>query len=224
MSLSIENMTPAGRAMRMSMCTSINAGSSEAGLQGMHRQRYVKHKETPMTPTQARAVLQTLPTRSEMVRRRLLRHGELVLEAGELLLQALHMKVAGVVVDDDRVRCGCILHDCGKLLHPEELDAPGRRHEAAGQRMLLDHGVVEEVAVFCATHGDVTRATSLEEVLVMTADKLWKGKRVDVVEDALVAEVVETTRKEAWEVFAWVDEVATRIAADGDERLARSRV
>lgn len=177
-----------------------------------------------MTPTEARALLQTLPTASEPARQRLRRHGELVLEAGELLLSALHTAAVGVAIDADRVRCGCLLHDSGKLLYPEELDVPGRRHEAAGQRMLQEHGVADDVAVFCATHGDVTRATSLEELLVTAADKLWKGKRVDVVEEALVEAVADAMGTEKWEVFAWVDEVATRIAAGGAARLARSRV
>jgi len=175
-----------------------------------------------MTPSQARELLQTLPADEESTRRRLQRHGELVLEAGEQLLRALHAW-GGVIVDDDRVRCGCLLHDSGKLLHPEELDGPGRRHEEAGRVMLLDHGVADDVAVFCATHGDVALATMLEEVLVTTADKLWKGKRVDVVEHALVAMIVDVTGKEQWAAFAWFDEVAASIAAGGDERLARSR-
>src|SRR5262249_56874029 len=54
---------------------------------------------------------------------RLITHARLVGEAAELLLTQLD--VLGVAVDADFVRCGVILHDAGKILHPNELSHGG---------------------------------------------------------------------------------------------------
>lgn len=105
---------------------------------------------------------------------RLLRHVELVGEAAELLLAPLSK--LGLEVQSDLVRLGVALHDCGKILHPDELDRPGGEHEPAGQALLLQHGVSPEIARICLSHARWESMTvSLEELLVALADKLWKG-------------------------------------------------
>src|SRR5262245_24128525 len=81
---------------------------------------------------------------------RLLRHAELVGEAAEDL-------VAGFVrlripLDVEFVRVAAVLHDAGKAVHREELDRPGAEHEPAGERLLLEHGVSQDVARICRSH------------------------------------------------------------------------
>ena len=60
-------------------------------------------------------------------------------------------------------------------------------------------------------------------LLVAAADKLWKGKRVDELEQLLVASIASATGTPAWEAFSRADDIFSKIAADGDERLERSR-
>ena len=65
----------------------------------------------------------------------LIKHGELVCEATELLLHGL--KEMGLKCDENLAQIGALLHDCGKILHPEELYKSGNKHEQAGKELLL---------------------------------------------------------------------------------------
>jgi len=86
---------------------------------------------------------------------RLVRHGELVAEAGDLLLAV--MRSLEVEVDESLVRAGCLLHDVGKTLHPGELHGGGAEHEAAGERLLLAHDVDASIARCCRSHAQWRR-------------------------------------------------------------------
>ena len=87
----------------------------------------------PSTPEAARALLADLGAPA-----RLLRHAELVGEAAEALLTGFAR--LGVSLRADYVRVGVVLHDAGKAVHREELDAPGSAHEPEGERLLLERG------------------------------------------------------------------------------------
>jgi HD domain-containing protein len=90
-------------------------------------------------------------------------------------------------VDHDAVLFGAATHDIGKVIHIEELSGPGSRHEAAGQRLLLDAGVEPRLARFAGTHGTWwAEGVELEDLLVSTADKVWKGKRVTDLDQSVV--------------------------------------
>src|SRR4051794_8193686 len=92
-----------------------------------------------MTPRDAFGVLHAVGAPP-----RLVQHARLVSEAGESLLAKL--TALGVRVDAGLVRAGIVLHDAGKAVHVAELDAPGARHEAAGEALLLAHGVDPRIA------------------------------------------------------------------------------
>ena len=64
----------------------------------------------------------------------LVRHHELVVEAGQQLLDGLPPAWL-TTVDRTRVLLGCALHDAGKVAHPDEQRAPGHRHEEAGRAL-----------------------------------------------------------------------------------------
>lgn len=147
----------------------------------------------------------------------LVRHHELVVEAAGLLVAGL----AGVRFDRGAVVIGAALHDAGKIVHPDEMAAPGHRHEQAGRGLLLAHGVPAELARFCVTHA-AWQAGTLEDHLVALADKLWKGKRDEALERAIVEQISVASGSEPWQVFERVDALCEAIAADGDERLVRS--
>ena len=94
-----------------------------------------------------------------------------------------------VTVRADLVRLGAACHDAGKVVYPEELDAPGSMHEAAGETLPLEHGMRADVARCCVSHArhDVLRV-EYEELLVALADKLWKGRWAGALERRVVAE------------------------------------
>ena len=89
--------------------------------------------------------------------------------------------------------------------------------------MLLDHGVPATIAKFCVTHASWDApSVTLEDLLVALADKLWKGKRIDDLEQRAAQLIARTTKRESWEIFDLLDTICEAIAADGPARLARS--
>jgi len=152
---------------------------------------------------------------------RLLRHIELVHEAAELLLREL--VTLGVPLRADFVRVGVALHDSGKILHPAELDGPGASHEPDGEALLLHAGVSPELARVCLSHARWdTMEVSFEEIVIALADKLWKGVRNSRLEERCIDAIAGILGKERWDVFIALDNAFERVAANGQERLARS--
>lgn len=164
----------------------------------------------------ARALLQELGAPA-----RLLRHAELVSEAGEALLTlfAAH----GLTLDRAWVRAGAALHDAGKLEHRGELERPGALHEPAGELLLLAHGVAPHIARCCRSHAQwATLACSLEELVVALADKLWKGARVPALEQRVIEAAAAQAKRDLWALFVPLDAGFEAVAEGASLRLARS--
>ncbi|MGW4212526.1 HDIG domain-containing metalloprotein [Lentzea sp. NPDC004789] len=122
--------------------------------------------------------------------------------------------------DREAALYGAATHDIGKVEHPEELSAPGSQHEPAGHALLRARGVDERLARFARTHASWTPASSLEELLVSVADKVWKAKRVPDLEQLLTARLAAASGQEPWEVFMALDDELDRLASSADARLA----
>ncbi|MBC2876568.1 MULTISPECIES: HD domain-containing protein [Streptomyces] len=124
-------------------------------------------------------------------------------------------------VDHDAVLLGAATHDVGKILHPGELTGPGSAHETAGRDLLLSHGFTPAAARFAATHASWDDpAVTIEDLLVSTADKVWKDKRVPGLEDRLLRELTAVTGREPWQEYLALDDILTRLGADAPHRLA----
>jgi len=175
---------------------------------------------------------------------RLIRHHELVLEAAIALTDGLARRL-GARFDAAEVQIGAALHDVGKLLAPRELGEPGSSHEQLGRSLLIERGIPDHLARFCVTHGawraptphgaSLGRSTegrvaetrgplALEDLLVALADKLWKGRRVEALEDAVLTRLAHQVDLARWRVFEISDGIYAEIAAGGPERLVRSWV
>jgi HD domain len=153
----------------------------------------------------------------------LILHVQLVGEAAELLIAKLQS--LQISVDEPWVRLGVAFHDVGKILHPEELQVKGNRHEAAGEKLLLDRGVDPKLARCCRSHGQwQTLDCSLEELLVALADKLWKGQRVQPLEELVLNRLVTLSDRDYWELFLEMDSCFETIASGGVDRLHRSQI
>ncbi len=154
----------------------------------------------------------------------LTRHHELVLEAAAAIVSGLASELR-LELDAERVLLGAALHDCGKILHPNEMSSAGHAHEAAGRKLLAAAGFPAEVSRVAVTHAEWHRPPAeLEDRLVALADKLWKGKRDADLEAHLVTELSERTGQPQWETFGVFDDLCERVAADGPTRLRRSDV
>ncbi|WP_030714717.1 HD domain-containing protein [Streptomyces sp. NRRL F-2580] len=126
----------------------------------------------------------------------------------------------GLAFDREAVLFGAATHDIGKTVHPAELSGPGAEHEPAGRALLLAHGFTEGRARFAATHATWGEdGVTIEELLVSLADKVWKGKRVQDLEDLVVDRLAAATGAERWAAYLELDGVLGRIAEGADERL-----
>jgi hypothetical protein len=152
---------------------------------------------------------------------RLVAHTGFVGEAAEALLAKLHSLHAAL--DANFVRIGVVLHDAGKIDHPNELAVPGSAHEPAGEALLLSKGVDPKLARCCLSHARWASMTcSLEELVIALADTLWKGKRLPALETAMVKAVSERSKQDYWDLFIDLDTCFEDIAAGGANRLRRS--
>jgi putative nucleotidyltransferase with HDIG domain len=151
---------------------------------------------------------------------RLLRHAVVVRSVAESLTSELSTPALGL--DADLILAGAVLHDAGKLLHPQELSQPGELHEAAGRGLLLEAGFAPDLARICISHADWRGAETLEELIVALADKLWKGKREPELEQRAIEEVAKRRGESVWAVFSQLDEVFERLAEGGHRRLLES--
>ena len=79
---------------------------------------------------------------------RLVVHLRLVRSVAEQLVAAVMVTFPELTIDRAAVVFGAATHDIGKAVHRGELSAPGREHEAAGEKLLLDHGYAPELARF----------------------------------------------------------------------------
>jgi hypothetical protein len=175
------------------------------------------YKEFPST-TVVYQFLQELDASAHLIL-----HVQLVGEAAELLI--VKLQSLQIQFNENLVRLGVAFHDVGKILHPEELQVKGNRHEAAGEKLLLDRGVDPKLARCCRSHGQwQTLDCSLEELLVALADKLWKGQRVRPLEELVLNRLVALSDRDYWELFLEMDACFETIAGGGVDRLLRSQI
>ena len=153
---------------------------------------------------------------------KLLLHVKLVGEAAEILIAKLcELKVP---FDAEFVRLGIAFHDAGKIIHTNELSEKGNFHESDGERLLLENGVSEKLARCCQSHGKwETIECSFEEYLIALSDKLWKGKRENLLENIVIDQASELLNQDRWEVFIKLDSCFEKIASEGDTRLLKSK-
>jgi HD superfamily phosphodiesterase len=153
---------------------------------------------------------------------RLIRHARLVEGvAGELVST---LRSLGVLVDEQQVRLGAALHDAGKIVHPDELEATGDRHERAGYLFLLEHGYPTNIAEACVRHSQWEAPdAALEFLVIALADKLWKGKRDERLESAAIERVAQSLNRQHWEVLQDLDTAFELVAASGHRRLIESQ-
>jgi hypothetical protein len=69
-----------------------------------------------------------------------------------------------------------------------------------------------------------TMRVTLEELVVARADKLFKGVRKPKLEERVIDLVAGSVGKSRWDVFVDLDTCFEAIAADGADRLERSKL
>lgn len=152
---------------------------------------------------------------------RLAAHLRLVHDVAHQLADRLAAHCPELVYDRTAVLFGAATHDIGKVLHPAELSGPGSAHEEAGRELLLARGFDARLARFAGTHGSWSCSdTGVEDLLVSTADKVWKNRRVPALEDLVVTHLVRASGREPWEEFLALDDILGGIGDGAEPRLA----
>ncbi|SNS88309.1 hypothetical protein SAMN05421812_102202 [Asanoa hainanensis] len=152
---------------------------------------------------------------------RLVAHLRAVHDVACVLTEVLADRYPALGFDRAAVRYGAATHDIGKVVHRDELTGPGSRHEPAGEALLVARGIAPGLARFAGTHGSWTAPhTTIDDHLVSLADKIWKAKRVEDLEDLVTARIAVDCGIARWEAFSGLDDILDAIAAGADERLA----
>ena len=68
--------------------------------------------------------------------------------------------------------------------------------------------------------GKQSKNLSLEDLLVALADHSWKGSRNEALETTIAGRIAESLGTETWEAFMGLDEIVSKVASRGEERLA----
>lgn len=151
---------------------------------------------------------------------RLYAHSLLVHDVANKLLEEINRTWENLNIDKNLVLFGAATHDIGKTIYTNELSGAGHKHEQAGLQLLLSVGVSEEKSKFTASHSSWSESSTLEELLVSLADKIWKGSRIQDLEDLLIERISTETKTERWKTFSLLDSIIDDITKDADKRLS----
>ena len=170
--------------------------------------------------------INSLPNEAEVIFRkltippRLYAHLLLVHDVANKLIEAITGTWDNLKIDENLVLFGAATHDIGKCIHTNELSEEGHKHEPEGKHLLISLGVPEEKAKFTVTHATWSEKSTIEELVVSLADKVWKGSRIQDLEDLLIAKIFTEIKVEHWEIFSLLDSIIEDITKDSDARLS----
>ncbi len=150
----------------------------------------------------------------------LVRHLILVYNVGLLLTKKIQLEFPNVTLLEEEIVFGTATHDIGKISFKKELSEKGKQHEQAGFETLIAYGINEKMARFTKTHGNWEQENiKIEDLIVALADKIWKGKRIDSLEEKLIKEISTGINSEYWTVYSKMDSIISEICLGADARL-----
>lgn len=152
---------------------------------------------------------------------RLVAHLALVHDVAIKLCDSLTERMPELKFDRQAVIVGAATHDIGKAICKGELTGRGNLHEEVGRKLLLEAGFPADHARFAFTHGGPKREPnpSLEDLLVRTADAIWKGGRYHNSEMELVKAIAAQANKPEWDAYTLIDDILSELAMEADARL-----
>ncbi|AZA98514.1 HD domain-containing protein [Chryseobacterium joostei] len=148
------------------------------------------------------------------------RHLILVYNLGLDLTEKIIFEFPTLRLLTDEIVFGTATHDIGKIIEKNELREKGKQHEQTGYKILMDYGIKENLARFTITHGDWENENlAIEDLIVTLADKIWKGQRIDKLEEKVIAEISKLTNIDYWTVYLKIDNIISQIINGSDKRL-----
>jgi len=151
---------------------------------------------------------------------RLKRHLCIVHTTAFEILTLLKVEWPKLEINQELILFGAATHDIGKTEITDELFESGKRHELTGMTILLNQGFTKEQSRFALTHGTwQDDSLNIEDLLVALSDKIWKGSRVDDLEELVGQKLSSMLNCDYWDVNGKLDSILSRIALGADEKL-----
>jgi hypothetical protein len=151
---------------------------------------------------------------------RLKRHLRIVHSTAFDILTLLKVEWPFLELDQELILFGAATHDIGKTMITDEIYESGKRHELTGMTILLNHGFTKEESRFALTHGNwQDEGLKIEDLLVALSDKIWKGERIDDLEELLGQKLSSILNCDYWDVYGKLDSILSQIALGADEKL-----
>lgn len=148
------------------------------------------------------------------------RHLTLVFNVSRDLVKKLTLAFSDLNINEYEVFFGAGTHDIGKIIERNELYEKGKKHEETGYKILVDYGIEENLSRFTKTHGDwLSENLKIEDLIVSLADKIWKGQRIDDLEEKLVHKISIAQNIDYWIVYSALDVIISEIVIGADVRL-----
>ena len=150
----------------------------------------------------------------------LIRHLILVYNTGMVLTEKIKYEFPDLKILDNEIQFGLATHDIGKSIKKNELKESGKEHEQIGYELLIDYGVNKNLARFTITHSDwKSENINIEDLIVSLSDKIWKGQRIDELEEELIRRISISQNIDYWVVYSKLDCIISEIIIGADERL-----
>ncbi|MFK7906079.1 MAG: HD domain-containing protein [Chitinophagales bacterium] len=148
------------------------------------------------------------------------KHLLIVHSTAKILLQKLKKNWQTLIIDEEAILFGAASHDIGKAIEVSELYESGKKHEEVGYQLLVANEISHGLARFARTHGNwQAESLELEDLLVALADKIWKGKRVEKLEERVCRKLAAVIEVDYWTVFLQLDSILMEMTLVADDRL-----
>lgn len=143
---------------------------------------------------------------------RLIKHFRLVHTVAFELIQRLEEEFPSILIDKYLVLFGAAIHDIGKAEVRDELFITGKKHETIGVKILLKQGFSEQEARFAKTHVNWNDENlELEDLLVSLADKIWKGKQINELEELICQKISNAKGIDYWDAYQKLDSILDKL-------------
>ncbi|CAM1365133.1 HD domain-containing protein [Tenacibaculum xiamenense] len=152
---------------------------------------------------------------------RLIKHLTIVNSTAFFIIEELKKVLPNLVLNEKEILFGASTHDIGKVIVTDELYKKGNKHESEGFRILTDLGYNKKESRFTITHGDwKSPDLNIEDLLVCLSDKIWKGKRIDELEERITTEISKLIKADFWDVSMKLESILEKIILGSDDRIA----
>lgn len=151
---------------------------------------------------------------------RLKKHLVIVHSTAHKLIRLLKNEWEIIIFEEELVLFGAAIHDIGKTIVIKELYEKGKKHEIVGKEVLSNLGFSERKSRFAYTHGNWEQENlTLEDLLVSLADKIWKGKRLEKLEEKITTIIAANVGLDYWDVYVQFDKILEKLSYGADNRL-----